>query len=210
MDNYTFVMFRHSIDAKKVFAITGSNDFSVVQTAKFRNQVGLRPVLGAKLNDWLVSEVGYSFAIAEYFFPSNAAQNRDAKTHTILLNNYFLVPDTKLRFRLGYSLLWNRAEGADFDSLGNNLVFGVSQTLFKEVTADLSFQQAWNRYSNANSLTAATRRSDDVSNIFAQFNFPVVGKLKGFLHAGYTRNKSNIGIFNYRSQQGGGGLSAEF
>lgn len=210
LDNYTFAMLRHTFDKTKVLGVTVSNDFSIVQTAKFRNQIGFRPVFGWRLKDWLVSELGYNFGLAEYFFPSNAAQNRDAHSHMALLNNYFLVPKTKLRFRLGYSHLWNRADGADFDYKGNNLIFGFSETLFKELTAELSFSQAWNRYSNVNSLTATTRRSDNVSNLFAQFNYPFIWKLKGFLHAGYTRNKSNIRTFNYRSWQGGGGLSAEF
>ena len=209
-DNYTFMMFRHTFDSSKILGITLSNDFSIVQTAKFRNQIGFKPVFGWKLTDWLVSELGYGFGFADYFFPSNAAQNRDAHSHNFFLNNYFSVPKTKLRFQLGGSHLLNRAEGGDFDYVGHGLVFAVSETFFKEVTAELLFSQTWNRYSKVNSLTAATRRSDDVSNVFTQFDFPVVSKLKGFLHAGYTRNKSNIGTFNYRSWQGGGGLSAAF
>lgn len=210
LDNYTFLQFRYTFDPKKVLGVTVSNDFSIVQTAKFRNQIGLRPIFGWKLTDWLVSEVGYNFGFADYFFPSNANQDRDAHSHTAMLNNYFSVPKTKLRFRLGYSHLWNRAEGSDFDYDGNSLAFAVSHSFFKEITAEVLFAQSWNRYDNVNSLTASTKRKDDISNFFSQFTYPIIGKLKGFLHAGYTRNKANITTFDYRAWQGGGGFSATF
>lgn len=209
-DNYTFLRFRHAFDPKKVLGITVSNDFSIVQTAKFRNQIGFQPVFRWRLADWLVSELGYAFAYGKYFFPSNAAQRRTGSSHTISLSNYFAVPKTKLRLRLGGSHLWNRANGADFVYQGHGLNFAISNPLFWKVTGELFFSQTWNRYSNVNSLTAGTKRSDDVSNIFAQFNYPIIGKLNGFLRGGYTRNGSNIAVFNYRACQGSLGFLAAF
>ncbi|MBI5299012.1 MAG: tetratricopeptide repeat protein [Deltaproteobacteria bacterium] len=210
LDNYSFLQFRHSFDPTKILGITFSNDFSIIQTAKFRDQIGIKPLFGWKLADWLVSEIGYNFGWADYFFPSNANQNRDSYSHTVLMNNIFSVPETKLRFRLGYFHLWNRATGSDFDYGGNTLIFGVSHSFYEDVMGELLFSQAWNRYSKINSLTTGTKRSDDISNVSVQFKVPFIGPIKGFLHANYTRNKSNIAVFNYRAWQGGGGLSAEF
>lgn len=207
LDNYSFLRFRHAFDKSKVLGITVSNALTLIRTAKFRDQIGLQPVFGWRLKDWLVSELSYAFGYGEYFFPSNANQNRDGHQHTASLGNYFSIPKTKLRLRLGYSHLWNRADGADFDYQTNGLVFAASHPLFWEVRGEFVFAQAWNRYANVNSLTANTRRSDDVSNIFVQFNLPVIGDLNGYLRAGYIRNKSNIGTFNYRSQQGGLGFT---
>lgn len=206
IDNYSVIGFRHRFDDKRALGISLSNDFTVIQTAKFRNQIGFQPVLGWRLNDWLVSELGYGFALGEYFFPSNANQNRDGNSHTAGITNYFAVPSTELNLRLGYSHLWNVADGLDFDYEANGLTFGASHPLFLGMTAEAFFNQAWNRYSNVNSLTAATRRSDNVTNLFGQINIPVYGDLKGYARFGYTRNSSNIGIFNYRAHQGGLGF----
>ncbi len=209
-DNYTFLRFRHALDAKKVFAITFSNDFSIIQTAKFRNQIGVQPIFGWRFTDWLTSEVGYLFNYGKYFFTLNAPQRRTGNVHTALLNNYFSVPDTKLRLSLGYSHVWNRSKGTDFTYQGNNLIFAMTNPLFRKVTGELSFSQAWNRYDNVNSLTAGTRRKDNISNVLAQLNFPVFGKVDGYLRGGYTRNGSNIAVFNYRAYQGSLGFAAAF
>ncbi|MBI4125721.1 MAG: tetratricopeptide repeat protein [Deltaproteobacteria bacterium] len=206
MDNFTSIQFRRSLNQKQVLGITVSNDFTIVQTAKFRNQIGFRPVFGWQLADWLTSEGSYAFGFGEYFFPSNANQDRDGHSHVVGLSNYLGVPNTKLRFLLGYNHLWNRADGADFDFQGNNLNFAVSHPLFWEVTAELFFSQGWNRFDNVNSLTANTMRSDDVSNVFTQINFPIHGGVRGFLRTGYMRNKSNINTFNSRAHQGNVGI----
>lgn len=121
MDNLTSIRFSHVLDKTKALGITVFNSFTIVQTAKFRNQVGFRPVFGWRLNDWLTAESAYGFGYGEYFFPSNTAQNRDGHSHTAGLNNYLSVPGTKLRFLLGYNHLWNRSDGADFDMQGGHV-----------------------------------------------------------------------------------------
>jgi len=209
-DNYTFLQFRHTFDKTKALGISVSNDFTVVQTAKFRNQVNISPVFSWEFADWYIAELGYAFAYGKYFFPSNPAQRRTGFSNSILFNNYFSVPDTKLRFRLGYSHIWNEAKGGDFDYHGNSLIFAVSNPVFWKVTGELFFSQAWNRYSNVNSLTTGTKRSDNISNALLQFNIPVVKHLNGFLRAGYTRNGSNIAVYNYRAWQGTLGFLGSF
>ncbi|MDP2600676.1 MAG: tetratricopeptide repeat protein [Deltaproteobacteria bacterium] len=209
-DNYTTLQYRHAFDPKKVLGITFSNDFSVVQTAKFRNQIGFQPVFGWRLADWFATEIGYLFNFGTYFFPSNFAQNRSGTVHTALMNNYISISDTDWRFRLNYSHIWNRSYGSDFVYQGNNLIFAVNHPLFWKVAAELYFSQAWNGYDNVNSLTANTRRSDNISNVWLTFNRPLGEKFGAYLRGGYTRNGSNIAVYNYRAYQGTLGFSGNF
>lgn len=214
LDHAVSANYRHAFSQDLAGGILISNEFSQIGKQNFRNQWGLRPVLGYRFSNWGVAEVVYSLVGSNYYFPAIPIQDRDSLSHTIALNNYFTIPGTQLRSRLGYFHVWNPADGADFDFQTNALVLGLSHPLFWQITGEILYIRSFERFGKRNSLAEpggfAFNRKDDVDAVALQLVHPILHWLKVYARYDFTNSHSNIRFFNYGRHAGNTGFVIDF
>lgn len=213
-DHFFHLDYRHTFTPDLGGTFRLSDEFTVVGGQDFRNQVGLRPALGYRLFYWLVTELAYSYASSDYFFPTTTAQDRDGKTQTLAWINYLAVPGTQLQARLGYFHTWSDTDGSDFDSRTHGVLVGLSHPLPWRITADVSYTRTFDRYNNPNSLAGPTgfgfSRRDDADTVTVQLARPLSDWLRAYARYDFIKADSNITFFNFKQHVWSFGLVASF
>lgn len=213
-DHFFWVNWRHALTANLAGALRLSDGFTEVGGNAFRNQVSLRPALGWRFADWAVAELTFSSTLSDYFFTAPSVQDRDSTAHTVALTGYATIPGTRAQARLGYFRVWNRADGADFDSKTNGLFVGLSHPLPWETFGEVYYRRTFDRYDNANSLAGPAgfgfRRKDDTDALTVQLSRPIVDRLRAYVRYDFVNADSNISFFTYRQNTLSFGLVASF
>lgn len=214
LDHLVYVNYRRNFGRDLVGGIRISNEFSLLDEIRFRNQVGVRPALAYRLTEWNLMELAYTFGASDYFVAIPKVRNRDSRSSNIALINYFRVPGTQLQGRLGYFHVWNRADGGDFDFDSNGLLLGLSHPLFWQVTGELLYTRSFDRYPNLNSFAGPagfeSRRKDDVDTLTMQLSRPVTELLRTYVRYDFTNDDSKVPFFNYKRHIFSAGFVIEF
>lgn len=209
LDHLLMADYRHRFSKKTAAGFRLSNEHTMIRKANFRNQTRFRPAFGWRLKSWWVAEAAYALGIGNYFFPSAAVQDRDNFSHTLVLNNFFSIPKTRWKVRLGFLHAWNLADGNDFDFVSHGLNAALSRPIIGEVAGDVYYSRTFDRYSKTNSL-AAVKRKDDVSRVGVQATAPLLEHIRAYLSYNYVNNDSNINAFSYDQHVGSAGFLANW
>lgn len=215
LDHVVAVDWRRASTSDLAATVRLGDQFTLVGDNAYRNQATLRPALAYRLTGWAVVEAAYSLAVSDYYFATPSVQDRDSTSHTVALTTDLAVPGTRLRTRLGYFHVWNRADGDDFDFQTNGLLAGVSYPLGRGITGDLTYTRTFDRYANANSLAGLTgsafSRKDDVDTLSIQLTGPVAfDRFRAYARYDYTNADSNIRSFSFAQHIGSFGLIISF
>ena len=214
-DHAVAVDWRRAFTPDLAATVRLGDQFTLVGDNAYRNQATLRPALAYRLTGWAVAEAAYSLAVSDYYFATPSVQDRDGTSHTVALTTDLVAPGTRLRTRLGYFHVWNRADGDDFVFQTNGLLAGVSYPLGRGITGDVTYTRTFDRYANANSLAGPTgsafSRKDDVDILSIQLTGPVVfDRLRAYARYDYTNAGSNIQFYTFKQRVVSFGLVASF
>lgn len=210
IDHFIYLDLRHAFHPNLTGTIRVSDEFTQVGGNNFRNQVGVRPALAWRMFDWNIVELAYAFFSGDYLLPTTAVFNRDSATNTISVTDFFRIPGWPVQGRLGYFHVWNDADGADFDSETDGLVFGLTAYLLPQLTGDVFYARTWDHYVSLNSLSGPTgfafRRIDGVDRVTTQFTWEFVEWLKAYVRYDHVSADSNIIFFDFAQNSYSGGF----
>jgi tetratricopeptide (TPR) repeat protein len=213
LDQVAHVDVRHAFRRDLYGTFRVSDEYTLVGGASFRNQVDLRPAIAYRATDCLALEAAYDAALADYYFPTAAVQNRDGDGHTLSLTAYFAPVGSELRAQLGAFYAFNNAKGTDFVYQSSGILAGVGYPLGAKISGEVVFTWSHDAYSNANSLAGAGfafKRSDDVAHLTAQLTRPVVSGLSVYARYEYVNDSSNIGFFDFHQHAVSAGVIGNF
>ena len=213
-DHFFSADWRHAFSQDLAGAFRLSDEFTQIGGSSFRNQVGLRPSVGYRWISWGVAELAYNYTSSNYYFGSISAQDRDGSAHIVTLDNYLAIPGTRLLARLGYFFVRNESDGGDFEFDSHGVLVELNHPLPWEITADILWTRAFNRYDNLNSLAGplgfAFARKDDVDVVRVQLFRPITDWLKAFVRYDFTNDDSNINFYNYNQNAYSAGVITQF
>jgi hypothetical protein len=133
--------------------------------------------------------------------------------HTLGLNSYLRIPNTRLLARAGYYHLWNTADGGDFDFDSNAISLGLSHPLFWEIIGEVFYTHLFDSYDNNNSLAGGGfefPRDDDIDIITLQANRPIKDWLRAYVRYDHTQDDSNIPFYTFDQDVVLGGVIISF
>lgn len=188
----------------------------------FRDQFGVRPSVAYRWSDGTILEASYLYTTSDFKFdPLIRAQDRDGEFQYFGVSQYFGIPDTKLRLQASAGLVFNDADGGDFDYEGG--LFGATAAYPFDVPVgdrtwpvlgSLGVSYELDDYDQRNSLSGAAgfafRRDDEILRLTVNALVPVRPGIDVFVLYGYTDANSNIIFFDYDQHVGRGGLTVRF
>jgi tetratricopeptide (TPR) repeat protein len=213
LNHYFYGQYGHAFNARQLATFRLSDEFTMLDSNKFRNRISLRPAFSYGFKDWLVGEIYYGLAFSDYYFSTPEVQNRDGTGHTLGLNGYLKIPNTRFLIRAGYYHLWNLADGSDFDFDSNAISLGLSHPLFWEIMGEVFYTHLFDSYDNNNSLAGGGfdfPRDDDIDIFTVQVNRSIRDWLRAYVRYDYTRDDSNIPFYKFDQDVVFGGLIISF
>jgi tetratricopeptide (TPR) repeat protein len=203
-----------------------SEDYTLVNGANFRSQVGARPALDWEITPALRAEAAYGYAFNDYLFPRPVPAlpsggfadvlNETADVHTVTAALYWAPPGTGIKVRGGYLHIWNFARGADYVFEANGAFAGLTVPLPGDITVDLGYEYTLERYSNIDSSTlgagaaAERHRRDPIDGVSVRFTRPLGPQLTAYLEYDLNVDRSNLNFFRYTDNVIGAGVIWRF
>lgn len=199
--------YRHRFNDKWAAGVLLNNEHSFVHTSNFRNQTNIRPAIGWKFKDWWITEASYTLGLANYFPPTTPVQDRDSFSHTFASDSYWKIVPWKVRGRSGSFLVFNNADGNDFDfyTLGSSI--SISRNIFWKLNGEIYGALQMDRYAKINSLPGfALKRRDNINTLVFQVSFPVFDRMNAFTRYSFIDHYSNINFYNFTQHVGSAGF----
>lgn len=206
-DFFGSLNYRHRFSDTVALGASASNEYSLVQRANFRDQTNFRTAVGWRAIDWWVFEGAYGLGVGNYFPQTTRAQDRDDFSHQFSFNNFFSVPGTDLKGRVGYFYTLNDADGNDFDFYNHGGLISFSHPLFWKLTGEAFYSRSFSRYGKVNSLPGfAFKRRDNIDTVTAQINTELFSHVNMFARYSFIDQFSNINFYNYTQHVASGGF----
>lgn len=188
-------------------------DYVNVGRSPFLISHAVRPVVTIREGDRFFTQLqaGYQnkdFQHGRFLF--NSA--RDGKNWLFGITQYVHFPNNASLVRIGYTFDTDRTGGgsperatpgvttnADWAYVGHRFSFGAILPEVFTLKPDLTFDYYLQRYDNPNSFSpgGTTARSDDIYIVSASVTRSLTSSLSLALQYSYTRDKSNLALFDY-------------
>ena len=211
VDQFAYLNYSKRLRPDLTGSVLLSNQYTVVDRDRFRNEVAIRPTLAYRPWENIVVEGAYRFATNNYFSDTASVNDRDANTHTVAATGHLLIPSHGIRLTAGYAHSWINADGANFEAESDSLRLGVLASLPWQVTGEASVSRTWDDYDNPNTLSLTGEARDDTTNRFtAGLSRPVYQNVSAYLNFTRIDKDSNISFFEYDQNRWEAGLTVSF
>jgi tetratricopeptide (TPR) repeat protein len=197
---------------------------------KFRRLQRLLSTVSLREASWAVTQLFYEFQEIKYFqnFSSFDAPaglevirlDRDGEGHTLGINQFFFPAPPVSFLRLGgwfYEFTTDgdrpaskRTGAHEFDFDGFEVSTGTGLALPWDVDLTLYYVFGMRDYTEDSIFKPGTERLDYEHRVSVEITRPVWGNLEASLAGSYTRNRSNVDIYDYERLIGGAYLTYRF
>ncbi|MEX2543488.1 MAG: tetratricopeptide repeat protein [Phycisphaeraceae bacterium] len=215
LDQYFYVDWSHRLDDRFSTRLRLADEWTHIGGNEFRNQISARPALVTQVNEHLVAEVAYTYALNDYKFPTASALARDGDAHTVGLTLGFHVPGTRLSGRAGYSYTAHITDGSEFDRRDHAVFATLSHPLPMAFAISGSYLHTFSNYRNASTFGVTTDdREDDIDvvsiTLSRWFDVPSLHRTRWFVTYEGIFNNSNVAVFDYDEHRVVSGITLNF
>lgn len=129
-------------------------------------------------------------------FPENS--DRDGDNNLVGLTHFHLFSEKQGNLRVSYMFDSDDTSNPTWDYQGHQLTFGVTAPPWKTIRIDASFDYYRQDYINANEFSPTlVKRQDDILRTSLTITKPIGSSYSAGLQYMYTRNQSNVSVFDY-------------
>jgi tetratricopeptide (TPR) repeat protein len=212
-DHFVYADLFHAVRGRIGASVRFSHQLTELAGDKFRDQSGLRPALSYRFSENSVSELAWSYAVADYHSAASGPFDRDGHAKSLTATHSLRIPRSAWSASLSAAHLRNRAEGGDFSFDANSVSASLGYDIVRLASASLGVSYARHDYLNPNSLAGSGfsfARDDKQTAVSAQLAGPLSRGLRWFLLAQIFRSESNVAFYDFKQNVLSGGVGANF
>lgn len=137
-----------------------------------------------------------NFIDDQELFPENS--DRDGDNNLVGLTHFHLFSKKQGNVRVGYTFDADNTSSPTWDYHGHLFNFGVTAPPWKTLRIDASFNYYLQNYLNGNEFSPTlVERKDDILNTTLTITKPIGSSYSVGLQYMYTRNQSNVSVFDF-------------
>lgn len=201
-------------------------DYVKVGRAPFLIANGVQPMVTIVEGENLFTQLRFQYRDKDFQhgrFPSNSA--RDGKNWLAGVSQYLFFANGDGNVRIGYTFDTDRTGGgnpqvavpgrqtnADWAYQGHSLSAGLDLPPLLSIKPSVAFDYYWQQYDNPSSFSPSgmTRRKDEILFVAARLRRELGDVLAVSFEYNYTRDQSNLAVFDYARNRFGLTLGVKF
>jgi Flp pilus assembly protein TadD len=169
------------------------------------NEIGVTPTLAARISDYVLVNVAYTFNLGDYLQRSATPMlDRDHETHSVGPGVVWSIPALRSRVIADYTHRWTDADGADFDAEGDEFTLRLYSALPWRFNSRVVASFEHRGFDHPNSLSpSGAERDDDFYYVSTYLERPLgdvpglSDRLRVYMQYDYVDRNSNIDFYSY-------------
>ncbi len=190
-------LFKHNIRARMEYKL----DAFSLGTEPYLLAHSLNPMVMLAHTPESITQLQYRFQTKNFtddkeLFPENS--DRDGDNNMMGLTHFHLFAEKQGNLRVSYSFDSDDTRDPTWDYHGHQVNIGITAPPWKTIRVDASFDYYRQNYLNANEFSPTLlERQDDIFNTSFTIAKPIGASYSVGLQYIYTRNKSNVSVFDF-------------